>query len=174
MNEFQRKLFDTVGANSFAVTFAERGRQVAAVEPYSYVINLSNYRPAWNQVYSTTDGSAGYFCPMDSDSDFVFMSITGAATTAFPDGFGSNIIPIFNPSWLMQIRDLSDGTAFFAGYLPMALVCAQAGYPYFLPRPRVIKARSTIQLQTRHQSAIYEDTFLNPYFVMHGAKIYYA
>ena len=169
MNEFQRKLLDIVGANSYFATFAERGRTILGIENYSYVLNSANVGQGVGQ------GAIGLNnLPMDSDSDFVLHSICGATLSPASHGNLEQFRPAYNSSCLVNVSDLSTGVLMWSAPVPLGMVASTATYPWFLPRPYVFKPRSTLQVQCTSDPFTAEDTFSRIFMAFNGAKIYYA
>ena len=171
MNEFQRKLLDIIGANSYFAAFAERGRTLLGIESYSYILNSANIGTGTDQGTIALNN-----LPMDSDSDFVLHSITGATLSGNSHGFNEQFRPAYNSACLVNFSDLSTGTLMFSAPVPLGMVAGTATYPWFLPRPYVFKPRSTLQVQCTGDPFTASDA--NPYsriFVaFNGAKLYYA
>lgn len=163
MNEFQRKLQDLCGANSYIAKYADPARQILAIEPYSYVLDV-------NGGFTVGNANSNFFIIMDNDSEFVWVSIAGAARTQ-----GINI-PDFNANALIQITDQSKGITLFSAPVPMAFIGGVAGFPFYLTSPKIIKPRSTIKISAGQDfpAVVPSNQFDGGYMALHGAKIYYA
>lgn len=168
MNEGERRLLDVVKANSYISTFADPNKTVLGLEYYAYSID---------KVALALNETAELDFPliMDSDSDFVIMSLCAGAVVSAPaiaDPTNGNRIVEYSPSIVLQILNESSGKTFWDSPTPLPLVCGTGGFPYQFVSPRVIRPRTTIQVSV--QGVVPGPVFSAFYFTMHGAKIYYA
>lgn len=159
-NAYWTQLLDEVEFTDYVATFADPARRIVDIEPWSYVIDgetlTANITAAAPQTFLT---------PMAGDADFVM-----SATSGFARAQGSTVM-IVNAAVLVQILDLSSGRTFFNQATPLPFLAGAGGFPYLLPGPRVIKARST--LKTTALSAQVQ-TFTGFYMAFHGARIWYG
>lgn len=162
MNEHQRRLLDAMEFSSYIAAFAEPGRQILGIDYYAYTVD--------QQAVNITSAAAQQFqLIMDSDSDFVLTMMSGGsriAAGAFPTKVE------FTPALLIQITDQSSGKTFFNMATPLPLIAGSMGFPFLLSSPRVIKPRTTLTVQA--QGAVAGAVFNDFFFVLNGAKIYYA
>lgn len=178
MNTFHRELLDMIGATDYIATFADTGREILNIEPYTYTIDGNA------GVNITQTASAAFLTPMDQDSDFVLTYMSGFARNA-ASPFGATIM-IPNPALLLQIKELNSGRNFFAGLgatvalggvatpaglAPMPMISGQGGFPFLLTSPKVIRARSTLRTTAIAAQA---SVFSGFYFCFHGARIWYG
>lgn len=162
MNEYQRRLLDVVKYSSYIGSFADPGREVLAIEPYSYSVDQQN-------VNITSAAAQSFNLIMNSDSDFVATLFSGGAripAATFPRAVE------FTPSLLIQITDQASGKTYFNAPTPLGLIAGAGGFPFILSSPRIIRARTTLAISA--QGAVAGATFADFYFTIHGAKIYYA
>jgi hypothetical protein len=167
MNEFERKILDTVEYSNYVATFADPSRKILNIESYAYSVDAlaANITSAATQTFNLV---------MDSDSDFVLMNMMGGAQLA-AGGAGvpkATRCVEFSPALLIQIKDLSSSRTFFNMPTPLPLIAGTGGLPFMLSSPRVIKPRSTLAVSAI--GAVAGATFTNFYFTLSGAKIYYA
>ena len=172
MNEFQRKLLDTVRFTSWIAAFADPARTLIGVEAYSYVVDARG--AAIDQLTAQS-----FNLVMDSDSEFACTYISGAAVISAPvigAPANGNQVTEFSPSLEIQVRDQSSGRTWFDIPTPLPLIAGAGGFPFILASPRISKARSTITVEAKGSfhngppSATFEDFM----FCLHGAKLYYA
>lgn len=160
MNAFQVQLLDMIGFTDYMATFAEQGREILEITPWTYAID-GNVLPA----NITQAAAQSFLTPMDGDCDFVLTYMSGFAR---PQGVTALTV---NPALLVQISELATGRNFFAGPMPMPMIAGQGGFPFLLTGPRVLKPRQT--LKTTAQSAQVQ-SFSGFYFCFHGARIWYG
>jgi len=182
MNEFQRKLLDKVGANSYIATLADAARTVLAIEPYAYVVDVDGAiapfggaQQALAIAVPVFPGTLDVNVIMDNDSDFLWCATCGAARivgSVDPQTFAN--IPTPDPSVLVQISDRSKGVTLYNGFVPMPLIAGQSGYPFLLNSPKLIKPRSTLKVQFTRDANFPTNSLGGVYLVLHGAKIFYA
>jgi hypothetical protein len=181
MNTFHRELLDMVGATDYIATFADPGRPIVDIEPYTYTID-GDTGVNINQVTPQS-----FLTPMDGDADFVLTYLSGFARNV-ASTYGATIL-IPNPALLIQIKELNSGRNFFAGagttlsflagtgiltpsgLAPMPMVAGQGGFPFLLTSPKVLRARSTLQTTA---IACQATTFNGFYLSFHGARIWYG
>ena len=144
----------------YVATFADPSRQIVDIDTYTYTIDgdvlSANITQTAPQVFNTQ---------MVGDCDFVLFYLS-----AFARINGQQVMTV-NPAILVQIAEPTTGRTFFAGPSPLPLVAGQGGFPFLLPGPRVIRARS--QLQATFISA-QAQAFSGIYFCYHGARIWYG
>jgi hypothetical protein len=178
MNTYRRELLDLVEATDYIATFADRGRVILNIEPYTYSIDGDA------GVNITQTQSRVFLTPIDQDSDFVLTYMSGFARNA-ASTFGATVL-IPNPALLVQIKELNSGRNFFAGLgatvalggvatpaglAPMPMIAGQGGFPFLLTSPKIIRARSTLRTTAIAAQA---STFNGFYFSFHGARIWYG
>jgi hypothetical protein len=178
MNTFRRELLDMVGATDYIYTFADVGRPIVNIEPYTYSIDGDK------GVNITQTASAVFLTPMEQDSDFVLTYMSGFARNAASTYGATTMLP--NPAVLVQIKELNSGRNFFAGLgatvalggvatpaglAPMPMIAGQGGFPFLLTSPKVIRARSTLRTTAIAAQA---STFNGFYLAFHGARIWYG
>ena len=178
MNTFERDLLDMVRATAYIATFADTGRPILNIEPYTYSIDGDA------GVNITQTASAVFLTPMDQDSDFVLTYMSGFARNA-ASRYGATVM-LPNPALLVQIKELNSGRNFFAGVgataaaggvatpaglAPMPMIAGQGGFPFLLTSPKIIRARSTLRTTAIAAQA---STFNGFYFCFHGARIWYG
>lgn len=157
LNEFHRKLFDTIGANSYVGLFADPTREILSIEPYTYSVVADGLTlTATLQQFEIT---------MDSDSDFVAVFASGCATSA-----GSAYPIVADPDIVIQIRENWSGKTWFNVPTLMPLVAGQGGYPHIMQSPRLIPPRTTISV---FAGADWTQTYTGFHFSLHGGRIYY-
>lgn len=171
MNEFQRRLLDTVRFNSWVASFADPARQLLGLESYTYSVDAHG---------TLLDATASKDFPlvMDSDSEFLCVYVAGAGRITTPviaDPANGNQVVEFSPSMVVQITDEAAGKTWFDQLTPLPLIAGAGGFPFILSSPRVVKPRSTLtitaqMLATGAPSVVSTDVF----FALHGAKLYYA
>jgi hypothetical protein len=159
-NAFWTQLLDLVEFTDYIATFADPARQIVDIEPYSYSID-GDAPPG----FILQNQPIPFVTPMAGDADFVMI-----ATSAFGRTGGSTLM-LVNAAILVQIVDQSSGRAFFNQPTPLPFIAGQGGFPYLLPGPRVIKARSSL-LTTANSAQI--NTFTGFYMTFHGARIWYG
>lgn len=164
MNAFQVQLLDLVGFTDYMATFAEPGRTILEITPYTYVVD-GDVLPA----PITATASQSFLTPMDGDCDFVLTYISGFGRAA-SNPYGATVM-IANPAIMVQISELATGRNFFAGPMPMPMIAGQGGFPFLLTSPRVFKPRQT--LKTTAISAQVQ-SFNGFYLCFHGARIWYG
>lgn len=167
MNEFQRKLLDTVEYNNYIYSFADPSKRVVGIDFYSYSVDAL-------AVAITSAATQTFNLIMDSDSDFIATYIGGGAQLAAGSGgiAGAARIVEFSPSLLVQIKDLSSGRTFFNMPTPLPMIAGTGGLPFLLSSPRIIKPRATLAVSA--VGAVPGATFTNFYLNISGAKIYYG
>ncbi len=178
MNTFQRELLDMVQATDYIATFADTGREILNIEPYTYTIDGNA------GVAITQTNSRVFLTPMDQDTDFVLTYMSGFARNV-DSPYGATVL-IPNPALLVQIKELNSGRNFFAGLgatvalggvptpaglAPMPMIAGQGGFPFLLTSPKIIRARSTLRTTAIAAQA---STFNGFYFCFHGARIWYG
>lgn len=171
MNEFQRRLLDTVEFNSWVASFADPARTLLGLETYAYVVDARGADLA-------ADAASDFDLVMDSDSEFLCVYTAGAAVLSAPaiaDPANGNQVTEFSPSVQVQITDQASGKTWFDQFAPLPLVAGAGGFPFILPSPRVVKPRSTLTVSAQMIDVgaplpVAAD-FL---FVLHGAKLYYS
>src|ERR1700743_2840868 len=124
MNEFQRKILDTVEYNNYVASFADPSRKVLNIESYAYSVDALG-------VAITSAATQTFNLIMDSDSDFVLTYMMGGAQLLA----GAVGVPKvtrcveFSPSLLVQIKDLSFSRTFFNMPTPLPLVAGTGAIP---------------------------------------------
>lgn len=159
LNEFWRKLYDTVGCNSYIATFADPSRKIAMIDTYAYSVDY------FNTAAPVTTVGFNQNIIMDSDSDFVCTYFSCAAVNT-----GLTQVN-FNPAVNIQLADKSSGKNYFAAPSPAALMAGVMGFPFILTSPRVIKPRTTLNLS--FASAQPAQTFDGFFFTLAGGRIFY-
>lgn len=162
MNEHQRRLLDVVEASNYIATFAEPGREILLIEPYTYSIDQL-------AVGITSAAAQTFNLIMNSDSDFVATMFSGGSRVAASPQVRT---VEWSPALLVQITDQSSGKTYFNRPTPLPMIAGAMGFPFVLTSPRVIKARTTLAISAQGAvaGALYNDFF----FSIHGAKIFYA
>lgn len=160
MNEFWRKLLDTVEYSDYIATFADPTRKIVAIDTYSYSVDKNALT-----ANITATAPQSFDVVMDTDSDFVCTYFAGCGRA-----LGSTLMQV-NPAMLVQITDRASGKTFFNQAAPMPMICGQAGFPFLLTSPRVIRPRSTLTLTARSAQV---QSFTGFYFALHGARIFYG
>lgn len=157
LNEFHRKLYDELASNDYIATFAEPGREIAAIDCYTYSIredaaNLTTTPQEFNLV-------------MDTDSDFVAVFASVATTLA------GGVTLEMAPAILIQVREQWSGKSWYNVPTLAPLVAGQGGFPYIATSPRVIPARSklTVQARAAHAAA----AFPGFHYSLSGGRIFY-
>lgn len=159
-NAFWTQLLDMVEYTDYVATFADPARRLVDIEPYAYVID-GEVLPA----NITAAAPQSFITQMAGDSDFLMTYISGFGRPA-----GNTTLTV-NPALLVQILDQSSGRTFFSGPAPMPMIAGQGGFPFLLPGPRVIKARSS--LKTTAISAQVQ-AFSGFYMTFFGARMWYG
>lgn len=182
MDTFRRELLDMVGYTDYCATFADQGRKLLDVEPWTYSVDGDS------GVNITQTIAQSFLTPMAGDADFLITYMSGFARSAAynPAGVPSPTAMIPNPALLVQITELNSGRNFFAGVgatirfggvlapaglAPMPFVAGQGGFPFILTSPKVIRARSTLRITAMSAQA---QTFNGFYFCYHGARLWYG
>lgn len=175
MNEFERKLLDTVRFSSWIASFADKSRRLIGMENYAYSIDAvaaNIAQAALGQAGAISD----FNLPMDSDSEFVAVYMSGGARIDNgPVVANGTRVVEFSPGLLVQILDQSSGKTWFDKFTPLPLVAGAGGFPFIMTSPRVVKPRSTLTVSA--QAALGGTpgvTFNDFFFTIHGAKLYYA
>lgn len=163
MNEFWRKLCDEVQATDYISTFADPTREILHIDNYTYSIDGNTLTAP-----ITASASQSFNVVMDSDSDFVCTYLSGFGRSA-ASALGATIM-IINPAMLVQITDRASARTWFNRPSAMAMLCGQGGFPFLLTSPRVIKARTTINVTAISAQVV---SFTGFYFCFHGSRIYY-
>lgn len=163
LNEFFRKLYDTVGCNSYIASFADPTRKILAIDTYAYSVDYFSHA-----VPVTATNGLNSNLIMDSDSEFVAIYFSCAA---LPDTVATSRILITNPAINIQITDKSAGKTYFSGPAPVSLMAGYMGFPFMLTSPKVIKPRTT--LNVAYSSAQPGQIFDGFFFTIHGGRIYY-
>lgn len=158
MNEFYRRLYDIVGRNSYIASFADPNREILDIDNYSYSVENSAATPINNVTVRAFD------IPMDTDSDFVFTYISGAAVLN-----GETTLTL-NPAILLQIFDQSSGRNYFNAPVPMGIIAGYAGFPFLLTSPRVVRARTTLTVTAIAAQNVIFNTFALSFG---GSRIFY-
>lgn len=166
MNEFQRRLLDTVELSSYVASFADPTRRVLLIEPYTYSLDQL-------AVNITSAAAQAFNLVMNSDSDFVVMGLAGGAliNTGPTTPNGTRCVE-YTPALLVQITDQWSGKTWYNRPTPLGLLAGAQGFPFLLTSPRVVPARATLNVSA--QGAVAGATYNNFYFSFHGAKIFYA
>lgn len=173
MNEGERKLLDTIQRSSYVASLADPNRNLIGVEYYAYSVDSV-------ATMQTADGGHDFPIVMDSDSDFVICSMAGGAVISAPviaTPANGNRVVEFSPSVLIQVTDESSGKTFFSAPTPMPLTAGTGGFPYLLINPRVIRPRSTLNVNASITAlgAGATPLILSAFYLtFHGAKLYYA
>ena len=178
MNEGERKLLDTIQKSSYIATFADPNKTVIGIEYYAY--SVENWANDSGVVFQSADGGHDFPIVMDSDSDFVVCSMVGGGVIVSPNittPANGNRVVEFSPTVLIQITDESSGKTYFSAPTPLPMIAGAAGFPYLLINPRVVRPRSTLNINANITA---QGQFGQPvvmtgfFFTLHGAKIYYA
>lgn len=178
MNEGWRKLLDTVQKSSYIATLADPNKTIIGIEYYAY--SVDNWAAQGGVTMQSLDGGHDFPIVMDSDSDFVVCSMTGGGVISSPvigTPANGNRVVEFSPSVLVQITDESSGKTYFSAPTPLPMTAGAAGFPYLLINPRIVRPRSTLNINA---SIVAESSVGAPlvmpgfFFTLHGAKIYYA
>lgn len=164
MNEHWRRLLDVVEMSSYIASFAEPGREILLIEPYTYSIDQLG-------VGITSAAPQSFNLIMNSDSDFIATGFAGGARVSTAGAISTRQVE-FTPSLLIQITDQAAGKTYFNRATPLGLIAGVAGFPFLLSSPRIIKPRTTLSVSA--QGAVAGATFADFFFSIHGAKIYYA
>lgn len=170
MNEFQRRLLDTIAFNSWVASFSDPARQLLGLESYTYTVDA--------RAIALNNNAQDFNLIMDSDSEFLCVYVAGASRVTVPDianPANGNLVTEFSPALTVQITDQAAGKTWFDQPTPLPLVAGAGGFPFILSSPRVVKPRSTLtveaaMLATPAPQAVSSDFF----FALHGAKLYYA
>lgn len=173
MNEFQRRLMDVVEANTAVYDAIDHKREVLLVEPYCYAVDFNNTIASGVQLNPATPRSFNLI--MDSDSDFVLTHMNGGCgvNQGTATAGGAQRIQA-NPAVLLQITDRSSGRTFFDIPTIFPLVAGWGGFPFIFTSPRVIKPRSTLQLDfTVADTSGAGANYYGVYAALWGAKIFY-
>lgn len=164
MDTFTRELLDMVGYTDYIATFADKGRKIVDIEPYTYTIDGDTLTAP-----ITATASQTFLTQMAGDCDFVLTYLSGFARAAsYP--YGATLM-IANPALLVQITDMAAGRSFFNGALMMPGIAGQGGFPFMLTSPRVIRARSSLRTTAISAQAV---SFNGFYFCFHGARVWYG
>lgn len=160
MNEFWRKLLDTIEYSDYIATFADPNREIVNIDDYTYTIDGQTLA-----ANITATAPQSFNVIMDSDSDFVctYMSAFGRAT-------GQTVMQV-NPAMLVQITDRSSARTWFNQPAPLPMIAGQGGFPFLLTSPRVIKPRTTLNVTARSAQV---QTFTGFFFCFHGSRIFYG
>lgn len=166
MNEFKRRLLDTVEMSDYIASFADPSREVLLIEPYTYSIDAL-------AVNITSAAAQSFNLAMNSDSDFVATGLAGGAlvNTGPTTPAGTRCVE-FTPALLVQITDQSSGKTYFNRPTPLGLMAGAGGFQFLFASPRIVKPRVTLSVSA--QGAVAGATYNNFYFCIHGAKIFYA
>jgi hypothetical protein len=162
LNEFWRRLCDTVQRTDYISLFADPRREILNIDDYTYSID-GNVLTTAGAVITATQ-AASFDLNMDSDSDFVLTYISGAARIS------GNTSLTLNPALLVQIKDQASGRNYFNTPAPLPLFAGQGGFPFLPTSPRVIRARSTLTVSAISAQV---KSFSGFYLSLHGARIYY-
>lgn len=159
-NAFWTQLLDMVEYTDYIATFCDPDRQILEIEPYTYTVDgnalSANITMTAPQVFNTQ---------MEGDSDFVLTYLS-----AFGRVNAETALRV-NPALLVQIAEVTTGRTFFSGPSPLPMVAGQGGFPFLLTGPKVIRARSRLQITVTAAQAVQWSGF---YFCYHGARIWYG
>lgn len=157
---FWTQLLDLVGYTDFVATFADPGRPIVEISPYTYVVDgetlAANITATASQTFTTQ---------MQGDNDFLLVYMS-----AFARPTGATNLTV-NPAILVQIQELTTGRAFFSGPAPVPQIAGQGGFPFLMTGPKIIRARSQLELTAISAQV---QTFTGFYFCYHGARIWYG
>lgn len=174
MNEFERRLLDTVKFTSWIASFADPAREVVGIENYAYTAAMAR---GASLTAATVDGIDMPLI-MDSDSEFIVVYMSGAAVVDAPvivAPANANRITEYTPAIAIQVTEQSSGKTFFNIPTPMPLVCGAGGFPFVLSSPRIILPRTTLTVHAEAPDGVDAAvSFSQLQVVLHGAKIYYA
>lgn len=159
-NAFWTQLLDLVEYTDLIATFADPSKTIVDIEPYSYTIDGDALT-----ANITATAAQSFITQMQGDADFVMT-----ATSGFGRAQGSTAL-LVNAAILVQILDQSSGRTFFDQPTPLPFIAGQMGFPYLLPGPRVIKARSSLKTTA---ISCQVQTFTGFYLTFHGARIWYG
>lgn len=155
MNQRDRYILNTVNSSTWLANFVRANQKLVNIEPYSYTGLISG-------ILTNTSGST--VIPIQADSDFVCIETTGAVY----DTTDATILP--SPLATVQVTDTGTGKTFFSDFTLFVMVFGVAGYPYYMPTPRILSPNTNIQVNVNNFSA---DTY-SVYVAFQGARLYYA
>lgn len=160
LSEFRRRLLDLVGTNDFIAAFADPTRRIIDIDTFAYTFNYTN---VGTPITATAPQTINQ--PIDTNSDFVCLYLMGAARVS-----GVQTLT-FNPALLVQVTERFSGETWFNIPTPMALLAGSGAFPFLLPPPRVIPARTTLGVTFQSAQAVsYDLAELD----MYGGRIFYA
>jgi len=157
---FRTQLLDMVEYTDYVATFADPTRTIVDIDNYTYSID--------GEVLAapiTATAGQTFLTQMEGDCDFVCFYLSGFARAA-----GQTNLTV-NPALMVQIADQTTGRAWFQGPAPMPMIAGQGGFPYLLPGPKVIPARSSLETSAISRQV---QSFTGFYFCFHGSRIWYG
>lgn len=166
MNEIERRLLDIAGFNSVTMMYADPSREILLIDTYAYTVDTSALA-ALTPVNPITTNLI-----MDSDSEFVLYFLAGGAIIPGVGDRPTAMNPM--PAIDIQITDLASGRTYFNMPTPMPLVAGLQGFPFILTSPRIVKPRTTLQIDMSTSVSVAGPSFSAVFLTLHGARIYYA
>jgi hypothetical protein len=156
MNQRDRYVLQAVQSSAWLANFVRPNQQLIALEPYTYTGKIASI---------ATGASGNTSIPIQADSDFVCIETTGSVY----DNTAAGLVP--SPYTTVQVTDSGTGKTFFSDYTLFALVFGIAGYPYYMPTPRIIAPNTSLLVNVVNLDPA--DTFTY-YVAFQGARLYYA
>lgn len=166
MNEIERRLLDIAGFNSVTMMYADPSREILLIDTYSYSVDTTALVPL------TPANPISVPIVMDSDSEFVLYYLSGGAIIPGVGDAPTLMNPM--PAIKVQITDLASGRTYFNIPTPMPLVAGLNGFPFILSSPRIVKPRTTLQIDLSSIVQSAGPSFSAVFLTLHGARIYYA
>jgi hypothetical protein len=155
MNQRDRYLLNSVQTSTWLANYKRQNQNLVDIEPYTYTGTIQN-------VAAGATGSVSI--PIQADSDFVAIETTGAIIDNTLD------ILISNPLLTVQVTDTGTGKTFFSDYTLFPMVFGIAGFPYYMPTPRIISPNTNLLVNV---TSLATDPY-TIYVAFQGARLYYA
>lgn len=155
MNDFERRLIDTAQTSVYLAEFARQGKTIIGMDYFAY-----NSSSAIRSVATTA--SAQDIIPIQSNSDFVMMYMSGIANI---NGTISGL-----PNATVQFTDQGTGKTYYNQPTLFSNVLGSGGYPFLLPSPRIIAPNTNVKIDVVNNEAVTVDFWIS----LMGARVYYA
>lgn len=156
MNEFERRLLDTVQNSTWIAAVARPNQKILGIEYY-------NYNTMFSQI--AVAATVQNVIQIQSDSDFAMSYMSGSAVDLVVGAVQNQ------PVATIQITDTGSGKTFFSAPTLFNLVMGSGGLPFYLPAPRVVAPNTNLQISINNVAAARAQDF---YVNLLGARIYYA
>jgi hypothetical protein len=158
MNEFERRMLDTIQTSAYFASMIREDKAVSAIDYYNY-----NFSVGTVAVPLAIGSTTSFTLQIQSDSYFVLNYMSAMAF----DNAG-----VFSPqaNILMQVTDTGSGKTFYSQPAQLSLVTGSQGFPFILSAPRVVNPNTNLKVDLTNATGV---TLSGIFVNFMGARVYY-